>query len=171
MKAICAWCGSNLAGSAEADPSCTEISHGVCAACGEDLRFQNGVSLQRFIDSLSVPLLVVNADCGTELANKTACEQLGKSIESVRGELIGPVVTCVNARLPGGCGRTVHCSGCAIRKAVAYTSATGSPQVSPATLVVGSHNNPAPVALTVTTIKTDGMVLLRLERLDQQKSD
>ena len=165
MKAICAWCGANIVCAGETAPSGTQVSHGICAPCAENFEFQNGVSLQRFIDSLPVPVLLVDADCRTEATNKTAREQLGKSSEAVRGELLGTVFTCVNSGLPGGCGRTIHCSGCAIRRTVNRTLATGEPQVSPATLRLSDPDDPRAVALIITTVKTDGMVLLRLEGL------
>ncbi len=165
MKAVCAWCGASIPCSGETEPSCTEISHGICVPCAENLRFGKGVSLQRFIDSFPVPVLVVDADCRTEGMNKSAL-QLARRSASVQHELLGPVFTCVNSRMPGGCGRTIHCSGCAIRMAVTHTFATGELQLSPATLVVGDSDQPAEVCLIITTIKTDGMVLLRLQRLN-----
>lgn len=168
MRAVCAWCGANIAYPGATELGCTEISHGICARCVENLSFEKGVSLQRFIDSLPVPVLVVDADCRTEGMNRSALQLAGRS-ESVQHELIGPVFTCVNSHLPGGCGRTIHCSGCAIRRAVTHTFETGEPQVSPATLVVGDSDKPAPLALIVTTIKTDGKVLLRLQRLPLPK--
>jgi len=165
MKTVCAWCGASIAGSGESEPSCTEISHGICAPCAENLRFVQGGSLQRFLDSFPVPVLVVDADCRTEGMNRSALQLAGRN-EAVHHELLGPVFTCVNFRLPGGCGRTIHCSGCAIRTAVTHTSATGEPQVCPATLVVGDSDRPGEVALIITTIKMEGMVLLRLRRLN-----
>jgi len=164
MKAVCAWCGESIAGSSEAEPSCTKISHGICGPCAENLRFVKGASLQRFIDSLTVPVVVVDADCGMECMNRSALQLAGRT-EAVQHELLGPVFTCVNSRKPGGCGRAIHCSGCAIRRAVTHTSATGEPQVCPATLVVGDSEQPAELALIITTIKVEGMVLLRLQRL------
>jgi len=165
MKAICAWCGAAIACADDSEPSCAEISHGICAPCVENLSFEEGVTVQRFIDSLPVPVLVVDADCRTEGMNRSACEELALRSESVQHELLGDVFTCVNSRMPGGCGRTIHCSGCAIRRAVTHTFATGDPQVFPATLAVGDPDQPAQIDLVITTIKTEGMVLLRLERL------
>jgi len=162
---ICAWCGASIVCADKTEPSCAEISHGICAPCAENLSFVEGVSLQLFIDSLPAPVLVVDADCTTEAMNRSACEQLALGSESVRHELLGSVFTCVNSRMPGGCGRTICCSGCTIRRAVTHTFATGEPQVSPATLVVGDSNQPAEIALNITTIKTESAVLLRLERL------
>jgi len=166
MKITCAWCRASIRSSGESTTSSAEISHGVCPACAENLRFEKGVSLQRFIDSLSVPVLVVDGDCRTVGMNG-ACEHFAGQSASVQHELLGPVFSCAYSRLPGGCGRTIHCSGCAIRRAVTHTFATGEPQVSPATLVVSDSDHSTAVDLIVTTIKTEGVVLLRLQNLQE----
>jgi len=172
MKVVCAWCRARIAGSGGNEPSDSVTSHGICPACVENFSFQDGVSLQRFLDTVPLPVLAIDAECRTETLNQKACEVLGKPRESVRLELLGPVFSCAYSRLPEGCGRTIHCSGCAIRKAVTQTFETGEPRVSiPATLTLGDLDEPAAVDLTITTIKADGMVLLRLERVQKSTSE
>jgi ferredoxin len=57
--------------------------------------------------------------------NSTACRMLGREAGEVVGLLGGEALECGRSRLPGGCGKTVHCSTCAIRNTVTATHRTG----------------------------------------------
>lgn len=122
--------------------------------------------MQRFLDSLEQPVLAVDGECRIQVANVQACEVLGKTRESMRNELLGRVFSCAHSRLPEGCGRAIHCSGCSIRRAVTRTYETGEAQLFvPATLRPDRANECTEIALKITTIKADGVVLLRVEDL------
>jgi ferredoxin len=78
----------------------------------------------------------------------------------------GEVFECVNARLPGGCGKTIHCSACVVRRSVTTTHRTSLPQsMVPATLKRSSPAGPVNVALQITTVKVGEMVMLRIDRM------
>jgi hypothetical protein len=146
------------------------VSHGICGECINNLTFQNGVSYQDYIDSLSAPvlLLVVHADTYliTKQVNAKASAVLQKEPREIVQHLAGNVFECAHARLPEGCGRTVHCSGCTIRRAVMDTYRTGIPQsMVPATLKRNRSDRSERVDLFVTTVKTGEMVVLRIEEL------
>lgn len=147
----------------------TEISHGICEKCLENIEFQKGVSLQNYLDSFSLPVMIMGIYADTYLitkaVNKAACQVLEKEPEEMVQHLGGNVFECAHARLPEGCGRTIHCSGCTIRRAVLHTFNTGEPQsMLPATLKRSVHGQAATINLYITTVKTGGMVILRIDK-------
>jgi PAS domain-containing protein len=92
-------------------------------------------------------------------ANQSAADMLGKSREELVGLLGGEAMECVYARLPGGCGGTVHCQTCMIRRTVSETHADGHPRVDvPATLEAGQ----GPACLLISTDYRDGLVWVRI---------
>ena len=162
MKVMCAWCRKDLSGP-DPEEAPVATSHGICADCAAVFRSQGGVPLQRFIDSIPVPILLLDSASRVTLANEQACETLGKQSPAIVDEVFGTVYECAHARHPEGCGQAIHCSGCTIRRTVLETLATGIPQVSvPATLSV-EDGQTSRIAFTITTWKVDGAVLMRLD--------
>ena len=152
MKTICAWCGSIL--SDGGGPT----SHGICASCRADFHAHSGVALQDFIDSFPDPILVVGNVLDPVILNHSGSVKYGKS--DVGKFSIGQVFECDNAKLPEGCGRTIHCSGCAIRQTVNTTAETGEAQsLVPAVL----NTSDSTVELLISTVKVDGCIVLRIE--------
>ncbi len=169
MKVVCAWCGSAIERSGYERMPDSSVSHGLCPTCSQVLDSQEcGVPLPRHIDGIPIPILLVDANNTTLAMNAKACEILGRAPESSTGAHFGLVFDCVHYSLPEGCGRTVHCSGCVIRKSVAATFDTGEPQVLvPATLSINNADQLSNAVLTITTVKKDGVVLLRIENLQR----
>ena len=167
MKRVCAWCAKAMGtveGSSHPD---TDISHGICENCVDNLTFQQGVAFQRFLDSIPIPVLAVDRYVVVKAVNRTACNVLGKDPPEIIQHLGGNVFECAHARLPEGCGRTIHCSGCVIRKSVNRTFETGEPQVRvPATLRHGDPDHPSAVALVITTVRSGDVVMLRVDRIE-----
>ena len=86
--------------------------------------------------------------------------------EPLRGLRAGDVFECANARLPGGCGRTIHCSGCTLRRTVTDTFTTGRSHVRvPAYLRRRRDEDAGAVSLLITTEKVGGVVLLRVDHV------
>ena len=141
----------------------TEISHGICSSCRDNVIFQEGVPLQRYIDSLAIPIFVVDSNVMATAVNRSACEVLGKEPTAVVQHLAGNVFECEYARLPEGCGGTIHCSGCTIRKTVTKCFTTGKPQ----SLVPAYLNPDSPTSKThsITTVKVADWVMLRVDHL------
>lgn len=123
MNDVCAWCRDRLSPD---DMTPDDIlTHCVCRECRGDLFSGRGpVSLQEYLNKLAVPILLLHEDGGIVTANRAACEDLGVDPKSVEGRLGGDAIECINARLPGGCGKTEHCRTCAIRNAVTDTYRT-----------------------------------------------
>jgi PAS domain-containing protein len=135
----------------------------LCISCRENFAFQLGVPLQAFIDSLPVPIFVVDDDVKVKAVNREGRALIGKGAQEILERLGGVVFDCAYAQLPEGCGKTVHCSGCAIRRSVRHTWLTGEPLVDvPATLNC-SRAEEEKVALHISTDRMGDIVVLRVE--------
>ena len=167
MKRVCAWCSRQMGtveGSSRPD---TESSHGICDRCFDNFTFQQGVPLQRYLDSLPLPVVAVDRRVVVKAVNAEACRVLGKEPPDIVQHLGGNVFECAHARLPEGCGGTVHCSGCTIRRSVTRTFETGEPQMRvPAKLRRGGMAAETIVPLTITTMKAGNVVMLQVDGLD-----
>jgi len=84
-------------------------------------------------------------------------DMLGKSQRRVFGLLGGEVMECRYARLPEGCGNTVHCKTCAIRNTVMEVLETGEPRERVSAYVDREDRR---VGLTISAYKRDLIVLL-----------
>jgi hypothetical protein len=166
MNSACAWCGAEIAGSQSDGHPDHPVSHGICLSCRENFFSQNGLGFQEYLESLAVPILVVDNSFEILTANRKACEALGKTPTQLQRRLPGEIFDCSYAQLPEGCGKTIHCSGCAIRKAVTKSFDTGEPQnMIPATLKFDDADDGSAVSLVITTVKTDHVVILRFDRM------
>ncbi|MBD3242933.1 MAG: hypothetical protein GF331_20240 [Chitinivibrionales bacterium] len=125
MDVVCAWCGTPIKTSADSRQGKEKRSHGMCPDCRDFFTENKPGTLHEFINRLPVPVLVVNEHRVVETANRRASEVLGKPLPTMQGRLGGEVMECAYARLPGGCGKTVHCAGCTIKQAVLETFASG----------------------------------------------
>ena len=126
MKKICAGCGRAIGGQGGLGPEDETISHGICPACADAVFPEVGIDLGVFLDRFKLPILVVDAEGMVRSANLSARAMLGKEQREIADRPGGEVFECVHARSPEGCGNTVHCSGCTIRRAVMHTAATGA---------------------------------------------
>ena len=162
MKTFCAWCNREMY--TEHTIKGPAITHGICNDCMDNVRFQYGAPVQEYIDSLSQPVCIVD-DTGTVItANRSAQTMLQKKLDSIRGNKGGEVFECAYARLPEGCGNTIHCSGCAIRRTVMDSHATGEPHYRvPATLKPDSLDRNKDIALFISTEKVGEVVYLRID--------
>lgn len=165
MKVVCAWCGAFLRSVPDASPhGRLQDSHGICESCARTLREELGTPVERFLSELGVPVLLLSSDVRVVDANPAALAMLGGVRETTLGRLGGEVFECANAGLPGGCGRTVHCSGCVLRQTVTSTWQTGRTQTRiPATLEVTSRDAPERIAFLVTTARVGDRVLVRID--------
>ena len=144
------------------------VSHGLCRPCSVHFLADVGLSLDEFIEGLDAPVVTVTSDAVVGTANGAARKILGKGIPQISGFKGGDVFECKYALLPGGCGHTIHCSGCAIRKTVTDTLATGRTHRNvPAFL---NHNDPEGerrIDMLITTEKKGGVVFLSIVRMNE----
>lgn len=168
MKLVCAWCGAAIERFGYDQTPDGATSHGLCHGCSSALVWQDeGTTLQRHIDSIPAPVLLIDSENKVLAANARASEILGRRSDSA-DLTFGQVFDCVYSHDPEGCGRAIHCVGCVIRKSVAATFNTGQPQVSvPATLSVNSPDQPSAVTFIITTIRTGEFVTLRIDHMQK----
>jgi hypothetical protein len=141
-----------------------EITHAICADCVSNLEFQSGTDLRNLLDTLAIPILMMSRAGVVQAANKEAEVRLGKKASDILGQRQGDVFECEFARLPEGCGQTTCCSGCAIRRAVQETYATGrSLHRVPAYLRNGVSGPRGPIRMHISTEKAGDVVLLRID--------
>ncbi|MDD2764214.1 MAG: hypothetical protein PHE83_09610 [Opitutaceae bacterium] len=121
MKVACAWCQKLLVEDASGD---AKISHGICEDC---LRRMVGgsVRLGDFLNRLDFPVLVTDRDLTVVEANRAAETIAGSSRTQLKAGPTGVAIECYYAGLPGGCGQTSHCHGCALRQTIVDTYADG----------------------------------------------
>lgn len=126
MQLVCSYCRSPMG---EREPyEDQRISHGMCPGCSAHFtRLWRGVSLNEYLDGFDAPVLVVDGERRVLAANRLMEGLYGRQTSKLRGLLAGEASECVHARRPGGCGGTVHCHTCAIRKAVTTVRDTGEP--------------------------------------------
>jgi hypothetical protein len=174
MKKLCSWCNqefeiekpSEIAVSDECvhDEFMHDGFSALCESCKNKWHVQNGVTLVELINTIEVPVISVNAEGIVELANDQAVRLFDKNVQRIRGSRGGDVFDCVNARLPGGCGYTIHCSGCTIRNTVMRTFKTGETCFrKPASLQVSRKGVSQEINFFITTIKYNQYVVLKIE--------
>lgn len=167
MKMTCAWCHENIELDDNSMGESTEemISHGICHKCQDNIKFQKGGSLQDYIETLDVPILATDAEGKVVAVNRPGEAFVEKGRNTICGHFLGDVFECAHARLPEGCGRTIHCSGCAIRQSIRSTLATGQSCINvPATLKFESDIKNAKIDFVITTMKVLGIILLRIDK-------
>lgn len=121
MSIFCPWC--HLVMPDEPDGPVTQ---GICPNCAADLQLVPE-AFDRFLETLRAPVLVVDGQGRVMGTNTTAAAFVRMEPADMVGKLGGEVLSCANAGLPGGCGHTIHCTGCAIRRAFEHTAKTGEP--------------------------------------------
>jgi PAS domain-containing protein len=127
VRVACSYCRRTI----RDDPRAriTDISHGMCEECGRHFeRLWAGMPVDEYLDDLSSPVLLVDAEARIIAMNAKAADLVGADRETVRGLTDCEAFACVHSRLPGGCGRTAHCRECAVRRAVETVARTGKPK-------------------------------------------
>jgi PAS domain-containing protein len=169
MKRVCAWCKTELSRVDVQAGYENVITHGICENCSTNLLFQMGVELGVFLDSLKLPVVVVDRGGTIVTANHQARTLLRKGLSEIAGYKGGDVFECAYARLPGGCGNTMHCSGCTIRRTVMETHGTGRGFLRvPATLNRNTPGDSEKIKLLISTERIADVVLLRIDELEAQ---
>lgn len=161
MKLICSYCRADLGFKEPIHDD--RVSHSMCEACFDYFERQwDGQLLGDYLDQFEVPVLVVTPEYRVVAANQRMADALGRSDRELFGLLGGEAVECVHARLPEGCGGTVHCKTCTIRLNVAATTESREPRHRiPASLTQSDGE----VCFYVSTEWNDGVVIVILEEV------
>ena len=131
MNAICGWCLKKLGTSDGPQEGLNDqdVTTGICTDCAEFFTRNNSrQDMTTFLNTLPIPVVVVSGEREVQFANDLASKAIGSDLNHFQGRRLGEAVECARARLPGGCGRTVHCKGCTMRMAIEETYETGESQ-------------------------------------------
>lgn len=153
MQRVCAWCRKVLSGAPEQPQT-----HGVCPDCRANL-------IPVFLDTLDGPVLLLASDGRALSANEQARKAVGKDLPELREKLLGDVFDCLNAAMPGGCGNTPRCHGCALRESVRDTFRTGAEHLEVHSLL--KKKTGENIHLTVATRRVKEGVLLTIKGQDR----
>ena len=161
MLVVCSYCHAKIR--EDASGRSFDVSHGMCLPCADHFeRLWGGMSISEYLDALPQPVLVVNADGRVVAANQQLATLFGRDRAEMRGLLGGEALACVHSRLPEGCGKTVHCRECTIRRAVTRVAETGEAQERiPAYLKTRDGR----VDLRISVRAKDGLVKVLVEEL------
>lgn len=162
MTTICAWCNKKKQDSTSADE---RVSHGICKECLAWMKsMDRGRNLREILDTLPAPVLVVNDEGRISEANSLAAARFNGNGSKTFGMRGGDFLECMNARLPGGCGNTVHCRSCTIRNTVMATFEDGEfRERVPAYIDTIEAGQEKKVRFLVSTVRVKDMVWLRIE--------
>ncbi len=104
-------------------------THGICPDCDQHFSPQwDGFNLSDYLDTFEEPVVIFSPDSRVIAFNESYSRAYLDEAKKPKGLLGGEFLECANARLPEGCGHTVHCRDCAIRNTIAATLRTGKPQ-------------------------------------------
>jgi len=168
MKVVCAWCNKTLS---PGEPD-GQISHGVCADCAAKMTPSRRLSLDQLLDRLHLPAIAVDINLSVTCANHAAEKILGTQGTLIQGRLVGDVIECAYAATPEGCGRTVHCAGCTIRRMATATFEDGKSRCSvEADQDVLRNGIVVPTRYTISTQKFGDVVLVIIEDIKRLATD
>ena len=165
MKRVCAWCNTEMTPVKSSKKDAGLVTHSICSECADNLDFQLGVSLNRYLDSLKIPVIALDGNGQFIGINRAAIDASDKAADRQLIDWPEKIYECAHARLPLGCKTAIHCSGCAIRFAVTDTYNTGiGTKELPAHLNHCSTDLEETVELLISTDRIDNIVFLRLVR-------
>lgn len=165
MTKICAWCNKELPFSG--DDKSNAITHGICADCAERVfKSSHSHTIREFIDKLDAPIIVIQNDTTIAATNKKADNML----KAEPGDRTGDALECSCAGLPGGCGKTIHCKACTIRKTIQKTKKTGKSYSN----IKSYQNVHTPEGtkqknITIATEKVWDTILVRIDELKEEQ--
>jgi hypothetical protein len=86
MKVVCAWCTLEIGEVTHQDDSQSfEVTHGICKSCKDYFFGDRHLTLDKFLNRLEAPVLMVNAQGEVVLANDRALQLLQKDLAAVSG--------------------------------------------------------------------------------------
>ena len=162
MRRVCGWCKKDLNPEAKQNSE-APVTHGICSSCALKITTGTPRSVSDMLDLVAEPVFLLDGEGVLHAANRSGCRLVDKEPDAMVDRLLGDVIECANAGLPGGCGHTVHCSMCTLRNTLIETLETGRGAVdAPATRNVNSPEGERPVHFLISTEPVDGRILLKI---------
>ncbi len=164
MKIICSYCRLDLG---EKEPfEDKSLSHSICPKCMDYQQIMmEGLSIEQYLDILEVPVVIINDESRVVGINNLAEKLIGKSHNETSGLLGGEAMNCVFAMLPEGCGNTVHCNTCTIRRAVMSVMESGIPKRH---IPVNLSQESQELNMIISAEKIDGIIRMRIEKVEAE---
>jgi len=111
-------------------------------------------------------VLAVDETAHVQIVNTAAEALLGRPRSAVEGLPGGDALECAYARRPEGCGNTIHCKACTIRRTVMKTHETGCTQTEvTARQEIHTARGAETRRFLVATHKHGELVLLRIDEV------
>lgn len=167
MKRVCAWCNKAMSPvKTGGEASANLLTHSICSDCSDNLDFQLGVSLATYLDSFKMPVVALDGNGSLIGINRAAAKIYPEKTALEPGKWPEKVFECAHARLPKGCKKEVHCSGCAIRIVTNESFLSGKCTADvPAHLKHCSSESTEKAELLVSAEKKGAIVFLKIVRL------
>jgi len=142
------------------------VTHSICPQCLLDVDVHRASqSLGEYLDRFTEPVMVVDVATRVVAANQAMSQRLGRHSRTLLGLQGGAAMLCRYASLPEGCGNTVHCRDCSIRRLVEDSLCNRSGSVPTPALL---HHGDQDISLMVSCHYVDSshgapLVVVRLE--------
>ncbi len=169
LKHLCLLCNQEIGTTGKHSGTDDEISHGLCPSCVPKFMAGHGCQFAEFLDSLPAPIFVIDDNTRILGSNHEGLRLIGKSAADTHLLLGGEAFECRHAKEPGGCGQTIHCKTCTIRKTVTQTFQTGESCIRvPAYMDLGNITQERSVHYLISTEKVVDVVLLRIDEVQAE---
>lgn len=167
MKQTCISCRQELT-DLQGQTGPPRISQGVCADCLQKIWQETPRSSREILENFQAPVLLVDDRNRIRAANGLASRILNRPLPEIENQLPGDAMECDHARLPGGCGQTVHCQSCSLRMALDRTMATGEGiEKMPTYLdVYQADGSVTRRFFMISTEKMSDLILLRIDEVE-----
>lgn len=171
MKRTCAKCKKELTTGALI-PVQEKITGGICGDCLKDIFTAQPQTVSEILDNIGAPVLLLDQGNRVKAANEPARKILGRPWTDIENFLPGEAMECINAQLPGGCGKTVHCQACTLRIALNKTIETGEDleKVPAYQDVYRKDGSVKRRFFLISTEKIEDFILLRIDEIDTQQT-
>ncbi len=165
MRTTCSQCRRVLPDAG--NPGGAATSAALCVECDAyATRLRRRLPTPGQLDSFPRPVLVTTADGRVVAANRAFAALSGHLPAELEGWLTGEALACERSRLRGGCGGTMHCRECTIRRMVAEVGRTRIARWRVPAYVVSAQGR-AEICVTIRP-EGEGLVVVMLEDLPAQ---
>jgi hypothetical protein len=171
MKVICAWCKkeiTTLLEKANLKVDNFPVSHGICDKCSKKVLGDNFKTVKEFLDGFQQQIMLVDNLNNSIVTNEAARKASGIQIYLNDSFKCGQIIGCLHAEEPQGCGATVHCSSCVIRKCILHTDKSGEPCIEVACPDEQFHKGDVHVVHQISTEKVGNRILLKIDPIQDE---
>jgi len=107
-------------------------------------------TLQRLLESLPEPAMILNAQRQVVLANQKLAALLNAEPEELLGSRPGEILNCIHSREgAGGCGTSKFCAQCGVARTICETQTTSATRVRQCSITCAREQGRAPLDLRV----------------------